>query len=226
MSAAKQDPRGGGEQDEREEGGQDVPEGGTQDVSGSGLRNAAKRILDDLDEFAAGNSLRELVLTQGSRLFPDFHFRAIRTQLLRWAGCDIARGSSFLGEIVLSGPKGAIGRLRIGTGSIIAPGVKFDLEAEITLGQNVAIGPHCILATSTHALGTGSRRMRTRIVARPIVIEDGVWVGIGSMVLAGVRIGHGAVISAGSVVTQSVAPNTLVAGNPAHVVKTLPLGDR
>jgi maltose O-acetyltransferase len=62
--------------------------------------------------------------------------------------------------------------------------------------------------------------------SKPIVIEDGVWVGMNSLILPGVTLGHGAVISAGSVVTSNVPPDTLVAGNPAAVKDSLPFGNR
>lgn len=51
------------------------------------------------------------------------------------------------------------------------------------------------------------------------VIEDGVWIGMRSMIMPGVRIGEGAVIAAGSVVTKDVAPYTVVGGNPARQIK-------
>ncbi|PMO67495.1 hypothetical protein BCT05_06880 [Vibrio breoganii] len=51
-----------------------------------------------------------------------------------------------------------------------------------------------------------------------IVLEDDVWVGARSIILTGVRIGKGAVIGAGSVVTKDVQPNTIVAGNPAKII--------
>jgi maltose O-acetyltransferase len=190
------------------------------------VQDMSRWLRDDLKGLGAPCLLRRLAATQMSRALPDFYFRTIRTQLFRWAGVDISRGSSFLGHVQISGPEDAAERLRIGPGSMIGPGVRFDLEGEIIIGINVAIGPHCILTTSTHTLGVGSRRMSNRVVSKPIVIEDGAWVGVGSMVLPGVRIGRGAVVSAGAVVTKSVEPNTLVAGNPAVLVKRLPLGDR
>ncbi len=191
-----------------------------------GLDDLTRWVREEVSGLFDRRELKRRVLAEGSRLLPDFYFRRFRTQLYRWAGCEIAFGSSLMGELSITGPEDAAERLHIGPGTTIGPGVKFDLEAEITLGKNVAIGPHCIFATSSHALGHGSRRMSHNKLARPIVIDDGVWVGIGCIVLPGVRIGHGAVISAGSVVTRSVEPNTLMAGNPATVVKTLPLGDR
>ncbi len=54
----------------------------------------------------------------------------------------------------------------------------------------------------------------------PIILEDRVWIGNRSIVLKGVRIGHDAVVAAGSVVTHDVPPRTVVAGVPARVVRT------
>ena len=53
----------------------------------------------------------------------------------------------------------------------------------------------------------------------PVVIEDYVWIGMNSIILKGVTIGKGAVVAAGSVVTKSVPPMTVVGGNPAEVIK-------
>ncbi len=61
----------------------------------------------------------------------------------------------------------------------------------------------------------------TYVVSKPIVIESKVWIGYGVSILKGVRIGEGAVVGAGSMVTKDVAPWTVVAGNPAVVVKRL-----
>ncbi len=61
----------------------------------------------------------------------------------------------------------------------------------------------------------------TDVSSAPIVIEDKVWIGFDAVLLRGVRIGEGAVIGARSVVTQDVEPYTVVAGNPAVVVKRI-----
>jgi acetyltransferase-like isoleucine patch superfamily enzyme len=56
-------------------------------------------------------------------------------------------------------------------------------------------------------------------IEKPVVIEDYVWVATRAMILPGVRIGRGAVVGAGSVVTKDVAAGTIVAGNPAKVIR-------
>ena len=58
-------------------------------------------------------------------------------------------------------------------------------------------------------------------MSEPIAVERGSWIGARSTILAGVTIGEGAVVAAGSVVTRSVAANSLVAGVPAVVVRQL-----
>ena len=161
-----------------------------------------------------------------ARLLPAIALPTIRTQLLRWAGCRIAPGAAVLGRLSLAGTGPIARRLTIGAGSIIAPDALLGLDADITLGRNVSVGPQVTLYTATHALGFGSRRMNPAMTARPIVVEDGAWIGMQSLVLPGVTLGHGCVVSAGSVVTEDVPPDTLVAGNPAVPVQKLPFGHR
>lgn len=66
----------------------------------------------------------------------------------------------------------------------------------------------------------------THSVSKPIVIEDDVWIGEYSAILKGVTIGKGAVVGCRSVVTKDVPPYTVVAGNPARVVKEIPEDER
>ena len=62
---------------------------------------------------------------------------------------------------------------------------------------------------------------RSATYGRRIVIEDKVWIGINATVLPGVKIGYGAIIGAGSVVTKDVEPMSIVAGNPARFIKKI-----
>jgi acetyltransferase-like isoleucine patch superfamily enzyme len=89
----------------------------------------------------------------------------------------------------------------------------------IDIGRNCAISWDCeILDTDIHTVvlkdGTCSG-------PSPVVIEDNVWLGTRSIVLKGVRIGEGAVIGAGSVVTQDIPPHCLAVGNPARPVRSI-----
>jgi maltose O-acetyltransferase len=162
----------------------------------------------------------------GAALLPDFTFPRLRSGLLRAAGCDLAKGVAVMGRITLVGAGPIAGRLHMSEGCIIAPGVTFGLDADITIGRNVSLSPGVVLYTATHTIGYGSQRMSPYTSTKPIVIADGVWVGMNSLILPGVTLGRGCVISAGSVVAGDVAANTLVSGNPAEVRATLPFGDR
>jgi maltose O-acetyltransferase len=129
------------------------------------------------------------------------------------------------GRLIVLG-RGPAARLHIEEGSILAPRVVVGLDGDITIGRNVNIGPEATFVTATHALGFGSRRMQLETLARPIVVRDGAWIGMRSLILPGVTIGRGSVVAAGAVVTDDVPPNALVRGNPAAVVGELPFGDR
>ena len=157
---------------------------------------------------------------------PDFTLPSLRARFFQWGGCDIACQVAVLGRLRLLGDGDIAARLHIGAGSLIAPGVTFGLDGEITLGRNVSVSPETTFYTATHALGFGSQRMSPVVTPKPIVIGDGVWIGMHSLILPGVTLGQGCVVSAGSVVTQDVPPNTLVAGNPATVQQKLPFGNR
>ena len=93
-------------------------------------------------------------------------------------------------------------------------------EAEVTIGHNVFIGPNTTLCTVTHALDHHQRNAGI-MKAQPITIGDNVWIAANVTILPGVTIGDRAVIGAGSVVTKDIAPDTLVAGNPARPLRPL-----
>lgn len=92
--------------------------------------------------------------------------------------------------------------------------------APVTIGSFVLFGPAVQLYTATHPLSAAERRKGLE-GGKPIWIEDDVWVGGGAIVLPGVRIGRGAVIGAGSVVTKDVPAGVFAGGNPCRVLREL-----
>ena len=91
---------------------------------------------------------------------------------------------------------------------------------EVHIGHHVMIGPAVQIYTAAHLL-QAETRIQGWEVAKPIVIEDNVWLGGGAILLPGVRIGRNAVVGAGAVVPRSVPANTVVAGNPARVIREI-----
>lgn len=161
-----------------------------------------------------------------ARLLPPYTLNTVRAAIYRLIGFDVGPRVSFLSDIQVIGSGHAIyGRLHVGADSLIGYKPTFNLDDTITIGRNVAFGPFVSIFTSTHLLGPGSRRMSPGIITRPVVIEDGAWIGIGTIILPGVVVGRGSVVGAGSIVTESVPPNALVSGNPAKSIQELPLPD-
>ncbi|HZT88649.1 MAG TPA: sugar O-acetyltransferase [Stellaceae bacterium] len=113
--------------------------------------------------------------------------------------------------------------IRIGRGGFINYNCVFLDCAAIEIGDRVLIAPAVQLYTATHPLDAETRRDNLEY-ALPIRIGDDVWIGGGAIVLPDVEIGDRAVIGAGAVVTRDVAPDTVVAGNPARVIRRLPRG--
>lgn len=92
--------------------------------------------------------------------------------------------------------------------------------AEVHIGDHVMIGPAVQLYTAAHLLEAEARNQGLE-VAKPIEVHDNVWIGGGAILLPGVTIGRNAVVGAGAVVPRSVPASTVVAGNPARVVRRL-----
>jgi len=91
---------------------------------------------------------------------------------------------------------------------------------EVHIGRHVMIGPGVQIYCAAHLL-QAEARIQGLEVAKSIVIEENVWIGGGAILLPGVRIGRNAVVGAGSVVTRSVPASTVVAGNPARVIREI-----
>src|SRR5437763_3721476 len=113
--------------------------------------------------------------------------------------------------------------------------VKLHRWRGVKIGRDVWIGYDAIIETSyPHLVTIGDRSaigIRATIVAhnreqRGVVIEEDVSVGAGAVILPNVTIGRGAIVTAGSVVTKSVPPKTMVQGNPAQPIATaeIPFG--
>jgi maltose O-acetyltransferase len=168
--------------------------------------------------------VRKVVAYSVSHVLPRSSFRRLRTAFLRLAGVRIGPGSAILGTLELTGPGDVTKLLRVGDGTRVLGLLHVDLGAEVRIGNGVTVGHDVSLLTIDHDIGSAEYRCG-RLVAAPIQIGDGAWLGARTVVLPGVSIGAGAVVVAGAVVTRDVVSNTLVAGVPAKAVRTLDVAD-
>jgi acetyltransferase-like isoleucine patch superfamily enzyme len=91
--------------------------------------------------------------------------------------------------------------------------------AEVSIGDDVMIGPNVSLLSAGHPVAPSQRR--ASLIGKPIVIGRNVWIAAGATIIGGVTVGDDSVVAAGSVVTRDVPPDTLVGGNPARVIRSI-----
>ncbi len=113
----------------------------------------------------------------------------------------------------------------VGDGTFVGDACTFSAACRITVGKNCLIASMVrIHDNDGHPLDAARRRCGERISpaeCKEVVIGDNVWIGAGAVILKGATLSENAVIGTGAIVTGDVPANTVVAGNPARVLKTL-----
>jgi acetyltransferase-like isoleucine patch superfamily enzyme len=110
--------------------------------------------------------------------------------------------------------------LVVGDHSNIGPYCYIGCSGHISIGNNVMISPRVSIYAENHVFDQIDTTIKSQGVKKEkVVIEDDCWIASNSILLAGVTIGKGSVVAAGSVVTQDVPPYSVVAGVPARVIK-------
>lgn len=111
--------------------------------------------------------------------------------------------------------------LIVGDHSNIGPYNYIGCSGKIEIGNNVMLSPRVSIYAENHVFENVNQLMKDQGVKRSFVkIEDDCWIAANSVILAGVTIGRGSVVAAGSVVTKDVPPYSVVAGVPAKVIKS------
>jgi len=142
---------------------------------------------------------------------PRWCLNGWRRFLLRAFGAKIGRGVRIHGSARIWQPW----RLSIGDASWIDGGVSLYSVDELKIGANAVVSEGAYLCTASHDITSET----FDLVTRPVSIGDGAWICARASVLPGVVVGEGAVVAAGAVVAKDVESWTVVAGNPAKVVK-------
>ena len=146
-------------------------------------------------------------------IYGDLHLRF-------GAHCKLSAQTSLVAGHVCASPT-----LTIGDHSNIGAGVVISVCEAVTIGAHVRVANGVLIADNPgHPINADERRTRPvrREQVKPIVIHDDVWIGSHAIILPGVSIGPRAIVAAGAVVTTDVEADTVVAGNPARLVRRLP----
>ena len=160
-----------------------------------------------------------LVLQQLVSLLPDFGVLS-RIRVRFYRRCLSASGDFSAASLVrIRCPQ----HVSIGEGTSLNTGVLIDAcnGGRIEIGRNVAIGPFCVIRSADHGFSdTAVPILAQAHVPGPISVEDDCWIGSHVTVTRGVRIGHGSVVGANSVVTRDIPPYSIAVGVPARVVRS------
>jgi len=152
--------------------------------------------------------------------FPIHSGGRLRVRILRAIGFTIGRGTVMWGTPTITGGATMYRNLTVGSGCWLNVNCLLDVGAPIFIGDNVAFGHEVMVLTTTHEIG-GADRRATSLQKKPVTIGSGAWLGARCIILPGVTVGAGAIVAAGAIVTHDVPPNTMVAGMPAQIVKSL-----
>jgi len=177
-----------------------------------------------------GTIPENVVLDDTAYIETSFSFQFFRSTLS--PGVTYGRGAStYLGTMFDVGPRG---RVTLGDYALVH-GARIICDAEVSIGDYALISWNVVLMDTYRVpLDVVGRRKELELVptralrlacadvpAKPIRIERNVWIGFDVCVLPGVTIGEGSIVGARSVVTMDVPPFTIVAGNPARIIRKL-----
>ena len=137
-----------------------------------------------------------------------FPYSKVRASAFRALGHEIGKGAYFPADLAI-------------TQTFVT---RKSGRGKLTIGNRVSIGPKvCIILASA----PNYSKIRSLLKEKPrfVAIEDDAWIGAGAIILPGVTIHKGAIVGAGSVVTKDVPPYSIVAGNPARVIRQIDIED-
>jgi len=153
------------------------------------------------------------------KVFQNLYFNFVyklNNFLLKQIGSKVGIDLKIFSILGIENPTG----ISIGDNVWISKNVALYAYNGITIGNNVIIAKDVSLISSDHQylsnIKINKQKMQT---GKPIIIGDDVWIGEKAIILKSVNIGNGCVIGAGSVVTKSIPPFSIVAGNPARIIK-------
>lgn len=170
--------------------------------------------------------LRKLLITRRLRSWGGGGFIALSARINTPHNIKIGKGVILMERVwiivVEEGNQPSDAVLFIGDKTVISRDGIIACAYGIHIGKQVTFGPRVTILDHNHGFTEFDQSvMHQPLTGKPVVIEDFVWLGANVVVLAGVKIGKGAVVGAGSIVTRDIPPYTVAVGNPARIVRSL-----
>lgn len=137
--------------------------------------------------------------------------QTIRHLVLKSHGLVLGKNSLIYMGLEIRVPK----NVKIGSNTTIGHNALLDGRGSLFIGNNVNLSSEVMIWTMQH----DPQSSEFQATSAPVIVEDYVWISTRAIVLPGVTLGEGAVVSAGAVVTKNVEPHTIVAGVPAMPIK-------
>ena len=144
------------------------------------------------------------------RFIPSLPSKTLRNLLIRWAGVKATKNVNFYPGFTIRNPKGLI----IEDGVNIGPKVLLDARCGLTIKQNAVIAYEAIIWSLNHDYND----MNFCGKGAPTEIGEYAWICSRSIILPGVKVGEGAIVASGAIVTKDVPPYAIVGGIPARII--------
>lgn len=186
-------------------------------------------VIEDLQKQEKVNRCVQSVTNNGAVFLPEasvFNEQNDSSKII------VGKGTHIRGSLLIFKFGGSIS---IGSNCYVGEGTRIWSGESISIGNNVLISHNVnIVDNNAHEIDSEERAKRYEdlvikghwqekgnIISAAVIIEDYAWISFNATILKGVKIGKGAIVAAGSLVTKDVPPFVLVAGNPASVIRTL-----
>lgn len=161
------------------------------------------------------NSLGLYLYNQLKWLIPETKGFAIKRSFLRLCGAKIEDNVRICSSVTILGS----GRLFIGANTWIGHETMIISSSAVSIGRDVDIAPRVYIGTGTHRLELGCEKAAGVGISNDVIIGNGSWLGVNSILLPGITLGTGVVVGAGAVVNKSFPDKIIIAGVPAKIIR-------
>lgn len=177
-------------------------------------------ILTFKDNLRTGNNVTIVLAMKSSLTFEGSNLIEDNVSIQTNGDWKVGTGVGITKNCIISSREvGCYGNLYIGNNSHIGNNSIIDVSGNLTIGSDVAIGPNCIIYTHDHDYKSSPEiPWKGMPTIKPVVIENGAWIGSGVTILPGVKIGKNSIVAAGALVNKNVLPGSVVGGVPAKEI--------